>query len=180
MQSASTKTGWRDRIRSRLDAVDAYFLSNEVRRRTANEIAYARVGLVGCFGLGAALCVLTAMLCFRTPWPIVSGIASAGAASLTLPFVLRRSDSIRSLGHVVCGQLLLLASVVFLASGGRGGGILPVIPIVPMVALLSLGGRAVFGWGLASVGVLGLGYGLAAGDATPVVAGFEGVPAIQR
>ena len=76
MQSAAARTGWRDRIRSGLETADAYFLSDEVCGRTANELAHARVGLVGSFAMGASLCLLTAVLCFRTPWPMVAGIAA--------------------------------------------------------------------------------------------------------
>ena len=77
MQTAGATTDWRARMRSRLERADLYFLSDEVRGRTADEVAYARVGLVGSFAMGASLCLLTAVLCFRTPWPMVAGIAMA-------------------------------------------------------------------------------------------------------
>ena len=113
---------WQRFVRRRLEEADAYFFPDGLRDRSASELAAMRVGLVGCFGLGGAMFLLLAVLCFRTPWPLVAGIFVGGAVSVALPFWLRQSESIRWLGHVVCAELTLLVAATLVFSGGRGTG----------------------------------------------------------
>jgi len=168
------------RAQALFEAADAYFLSDVQRRRSANELAYTRIGILGSLAVGAS--TLAYLPVQRPHWPgwVLGLIGLSGALCVALPFALRRRDAIRGLGHFVCANLTVYMLAIVLASGGRATGVLPVLPMIPMFALLMRGGRAVVGWGLASAVVLGAGALLAARGAPPLVPDFRDFDTAER
>ncbi len=167
-------------IRRAFEAADAYFLSDATRAWSANELAYTRIGVIGCIAFGLSSIASTPWQRLHWPTYIQLWMLAASLLCLALPFLLRRRDAIRNLGHFVCAQVTAYALVVVVLSGGRGTGILPVLPMIPMLALLMRGGRAVIGWGLIAAGVGVLGAVLAGSNAAPVVEGFRDLRHVER
>ncbi|MEZ4333328.1 MAG: PAS domain S-box protein [Myxococcota bacterium] len=161
-------------------AADAYFLSDAVRARSANELAYARIGVIACIAMGLSAIAFIPWQTFHWPTPVLVCMLVSGLLCSALPFALRRRDGIRHLGHLACAQVTAYALAVVVLSGGRATGILPVLPMIPMLALLMRGGRAVLGWGAATVGVIAIGALLAGHDVAPRVAGFRELQHAER
>ncbi len=180
MPTDASENSGRAIARRAFEAADAYFLSNATRARTANELAYTRIGVIGCFAVGLSGIAFLPWQRFHWPTSILLAMLASSLLCLALPFLLRRRDAIRSLGHFVCAQVTAYAFVVVALSGGRATGILPVLPMIPMLALLMRGGRAVIGWGLVAAGVAVLGALLASSNANPIVAGFRDLRHVER
>jgi len=163
-----------------LDAADAFFLSDALRGRTANELAYTRIGIIGCLSVG--LSTIAFLPWQRLHWPpfVLTLMVVSGGAGVALPFLLRRRPAIRGLGHFVCAHVSAYALAVLVASGGRATGILPVLPMIPMFALLMRGGRAVVGWGAVAAAIVLVGAALVRADASPLVPGFRELDQLER
>lgn len=112
--------------------------------------------------------------------PVLLAMAASALLCLALPFFPRQRASIRRLGHFVCAQIAAHALAVVVLSAGRATGILPVLPMIPMLALLMRGGRAVLGWGLATIGVIGIGAAMSASDLPPLIASFRELRPTER
>lgn len=166
--------------RRRFDAADRYFLSEAVRGSSANELAYTRIGLIGSFAVGSSGLAFLPWQRFHWPMPVLLAMAASALLCLALPFLLRQRASIRRLGHFVCAQVTIYALAVVVSSAGRATGILPVLPMIPMLALLMRGGRAVLGWGLATIGVIGIGALMSASDLQPPIASFRELRHAER
>ncbi|MBK7948803.1 MAG: PAS domain S-box protein [Deltaproteobacteria bacterium] len=154
-------------------AADAYFLSDDIRRLSANELAYTRIGVIGCIAVGLAGIAFIPWQLFHWPAHVLIAMMASGLFCVALPFLLRRRDGIRHLGHFVCGQVSVYALAVIVLSGGRATGILPVLPMIPMLALLMRGGRAVISWGLVTVGVIAVGALLVNREVPALIEGFR-------
>ncbi len=57
MQHAARMRTFRDLGRRAYEAADAFFLSDATRRRSANQLAYTRIGIIGCFAVGVSTIV---------------------------------------------------------------------------------------------------------------------------
>ena len=180
MPTVASENSWRAIARRTFEAADAYFLSDATRARSANELAYTRIGVIGCFAVGLAGIAFIPWQRFHWPTYILLALLASGLLCLALPFWLRQRDAIRSLGHFVCAQVTIYSLVVVVLSGGRATGVLPVLPMIPMLALLMRGGRAVIAWGLVTAGVIGLGAVLASSNTAPLVAGFRDLQQVER
>lgn len=154
-------------------AADAYFLSDAVRGLSANELAYTRIGVIGCFAVGLSGLAFIPWQVYHWPPPVLLAMAVSASICLALPFAFRQRESIRSLGHFVCAQVSGYALVVVVLSAGRATGILPVLPMIPMLALLMRGGRAVIGWGLVTIGIISIGAVLTHANAPPLIESFR-------
>ncbi|MBY0399262.1 PAS domain S-box protein [Myxococcota bacterium] len=154
-------------------AADRYFLSDAIRARTANELAYARIGVIGCIAVGIAAIAIIPWQLAHWPAPVLLTMIASGLFCIAMPFLLRQRDAICHLGHFVCAQVAAYCLAIVILSGGRATGILPVLPMVPMLALLMRGGRAVVGWGLVTVGVIAIGAWLASSGAPALIANFR-------
>jgi len=155
------------------EAADDFFLSDEIRRRSANELAYTRIGVIGCLAVGLAAIAFIPWQLAHWPAPVLLAMVASGLGCIALPFLLRRRDGIRQLGHFVCGQVSAYALAVIVLSGGRATGILPVLPMIPMLALLMRGGRAVIGWSVVAAAVVAVGAALSISGAPVLVQGFR-------
>lgn len=171
---------WLEWARRGAEAADRYFLSEAVRASSANELAYTRIGLIGSFALGISGLAFLPWQRFHWPLPVLLAMSASALLFLALPFLLRQRPAIRLLGHLVCAQVSTYALVVVALSGGRATGILPVLPMIPMLALLMRGGRAVFGWGLATIGIIGIGAALSFSEAEPLIASFRELRHAER
>ena len=54
MPTVASENSRRAIARRTFEAADAYFLSDATRARSANELAYTRIGVIGCFAVGLA------------------------------------------------------------------------------------------------------------------------------
>ncbi len=162
------------------EAADAYFLAESVRARSANELAYTRIGVIGCFAVGLAGLAFLPWQLYHWPAPVLLAMGTSALICLALPFLLRQRDAIRNLGHFVCAQVSIYALATVLLSAGRATGILPVLPMIPMLALLMRGGRAVLGWGLVTIGIIALGAALTHADLPPFVESFRELRHAER
>jgi len=168
------------RVRRLFEAADSFFLSDAVRATNANELAYTRIGVIGCIAVGLGGISFLPWQMFHWPPLIIAAMMASGLCCLALPFLLRQRDSIRNLGHFVCAQVSVYALAVVALSGGRATGILPVLPMIPMLALLMRGGRAVIGWGIVTTVVIGIGAVLAGANEPPLVGDFRELQHVER
>ncbi len=162
------------------DAADVFFLPESVRQRSANELAYTRIGVIGCFAVGFAGLAFLPWQIHHWPPPVLLAMGASAVLCLALPLLLRQRDGIRLLGHFVCAQVSIYALGVVALSAGRATGILPVLPMIPMLALLMRGGRAVLAWGLVTIGIIALGAGLTHADVAPFVTSFRELRHAER
>lgn len=156
-----------------LEAADRFFLPDVFRERSANELAYARLGVIGCLVLGLSAIAFIPWQYAHWPILVLAYMWGAGLTCVALPFLLRRREAIRHLGHVVCAQITFYAVVAVVFSSGRAIGILTVLPLIPMLALLMRGGRAVLGWGSATLAILAMGALMTGLDVPPLVSEFR-------
>ena len=180
MASEPNENPIRTRVRRALEAADSFFLSDAVRETTANELAYTRIGVIGCISVGLAGISFLPWQMFHWPPVVLAAMMASGVCCIALPFLLRQRDSIRHLGHFVCGQVTVYALAVIALSGGRATGILPVLPMIPMLALLMRGGRAVIGWGAVTIVVIAIGALLAGENVPPLVESFRELRHAER
>ncbi len=180
MQTGASVKNGRVNAGRALEAADAFFLSDETRGRTANELAYTRIGVIGCFAMGLATIAFIPWQRFNWPPSILFVMFGSGLFSIALPFLLRQREAIRVLGHFVCAYVSAYVLAVVALSGGRATGVFPVLPMIPMLALLMGGGRAVIGWSLGAAGILGLGAALESSHAAPLVASFAEFQQAER
>lgn len=171
---------WIEWARRMFEAADRYFLPESVRASSANELAYTRIGLIGSFAVGLSGLAFLPWQRFHWPLPVLLAMSASALLFLALPFLLRQRPSIRWLGHLVCAQVSAYAVAVVVLSAGRATGILPVLPMIPMLALLMRGGRAVLGWGLVTIGIIGIGTALSSSDAQPLIASFRELRHAER
>ncbi len=167
------------RIADLIMRADAYFLSDALRNEGASEVANTRMGVLFC--ISASLGTLIFMPIQFSVWPIEIGLAATllATATLILPFALRQTRAIRSLGQVACGILALGTTISVWMSAGQAGGGLPFLPILPMAGLLVRGGRGALLWAGVALAISALGVALLASEAAPTP-GSPGSPELSR
>lgn len=151
--------------------LDDFFLTEEMRRGTATELARLRMGLL--LTLGATTAVL---LLFPLQFAVWSEESRAWTATITLtlfstPFLLRKSELLRHLGSILCGALTLIATWTLTQSGGQSLTLLPFFPLLPLFGLLTGGARVALQYMAIAMALCGYGWLLVNAD-YPAVARF--------
>jgi PAS domain S-box-containing protein len=125
--------------------------------------------ILAVVAIGLVIGSISAFLDFRGGAPVIgtSTLLFVGA-SLSVPFVLRRTGSLALAGNLLVGLLFLLIFTPGLLTLGRGPAVLFLF-MVPAFAVLFCGRRAAIAWSLvAAVGVAGLGALAGSSLAAPV------------
>ncbi|MCP4908066.1 MAG: hypothetical protein GY910_24100 [bacterium] len=83
---------------SALRRADAFFLSDALRSEGANEVAGTRIGLFLCLATGAGALAVLRLKCSNWPASINLTTTLVAFTIVILPFALRQTRAIRSLG----------------------------------------------------------------------------------
>ena len=146
---------------------DAYFVSDELRNQSANQVANTRMGLLFC--VAASVATLLFLSFNASIWETQATLGGLVIASalFALPFVLRQTRWIRFLGHVVCGVIAAATAAATWSSAGQTVGILSLLPALIMISFLIGGRKAALYWSVVAMGIACLGLALIATNQLP-------------
>lgn len=145
--------------RRMLAAMDRYFIDESIAARGVEVLTCTRMGVVASFFIGSG--ILGALALVSKPfWSLAATLllTSIGAATIGLPFLLRRRDALVHVGHGVCAAMVLYAVAAPVLTGAPDGSSLAIIPVVPVIAAVACRGRACAAWGAIVLAVLALAY----------------------